>query len=56
MLKARGAFAEMEIILSSLIDWLHEVLKNRPALMWLLTGILLTFGCWLTYMEWMLYF
>lgn len=42
----------MEIVLGSVIDWLHRVLKNRSILKWLLIAAIFSAGLWLAYVEW----
>lgn len=42
----------MEIVLGSLVDWLHKALKNHPVLKWCLIGFTFAFGFWLAYVEW----
>jgi len=38
----------MEILLDSLIDWLHKALKRRAFLKWLLIGV----GWWIARLAW----
>ena len=43
----------MEIVLGSLIDWLHKKLKNYGFFKWLLIAIIFGLGCWIAYREWL---
>jgi hypothetical protein len=42
----------MEIVLGSLIDWIHKRLAARRVLKWILIGLVFSIGCWLAYIEW----
>lgn len=42
----------MEILLDSLIDWLHKALKRRAFLKWLLIGVVIGVGWWIARLAW----
>ncbi|WP_158234132.1 hypothetical protein [Oceaniglobus indicus] len=42
----------MEIVLGSLIEYVHGNLRRYPSVKWLLIGLLTGFGWWLVIIEW----
>jgi hypothetical protein len=42
----------MEIILGSLIDWIHKTLAKRSFWKWALSALVFGLGWWFAYIQW----